>query len=181
MFFCPHHFILLYNYPFFFQCTPYSPLFLGSLILTAVEYYIVWIHPTVNLEVWWWTFVLFPKLHFTFCTRAFPRPLEELMCCRVWKSWTSLVIVTFSPKVIQQNFTPNFCLSNSIWEFLFLYLLIVLLVLPEVSLVWNLVVVKLYLSVISSNSFFITSETEQLFIFTAIWLSSHINFYFVYF
>lgn len=41
-----------------------------------------------------------------------------------------------------------------------------LLVLPEVSLVWNLIVVKLYLSVISSNFFFITSETEQLFIFT---------------
>ena len=110
--------------------------------------------------------MLFPKLHFTFCTRAFPRPLEELMCCRVWKSWTLLVTVTFSPKVIQQNFTPNFCLANSIWEFPFLHLLTVLLVLPEVSLVWNLIVVKLYLSVISSNSFFITSETEQLFLFT---------------
>lgn len=49
MSFCPHYFVVLYKYAFFFQCTPYSLLFLGSLILTAVEYYIVWIHQTVSI------------------------------------------------------------------------------------------------------------------------------------
>ena len=141
MSFCPHHFILLYKYPFFFQCTPYC--LLGSLILTAVEYYIVWIHQTVSI---WksvnghlcsfqsWASRSWARHNCSY-TRAFPRSLgEELMCCRVCKSWALLVIVKFSPKVIQQNFTPNFCLSNSIWEFLFLHLLTMLLVLPYTSL-----------------------------------------------
>lgn len=114
----------IYNYSFFFYCEPKPPLFLGLLILTEVEYYIVWIQTfwskLLIMDTWP---VSKAEVHIPMCLclsvfiyMNFPKVYlgEELVGCKLWISWTFLAISKFLTNFYSKLLFVKRCMRTSV-------------------------------------------------------------------